>query len=138
MGQYISATCPKCSRPLRLWVDDSSGPPDEVGTECICGAIPVWKLDCYYAYDLREFDHYEREESPYTFETGQRVRIKQSAFKESPELEDLMVLGEVGWIEPDPDNGEGCWLWFSETDDGETMTYVTSAEIEPVAEEALG
>lgn len=57
----LEAFCPKCGDPLEVYGDDSSGMPDEVGTECDCGAIPVWKLEWWVEYKLGSFSHYERE-----------------------------------------------------------------------------
>lgn len=56
----LEAKCPDCGAELALDVDLSEGPPDEVGTECDCGAIPVWKLTWWYDYKLGEFAHFER------------------------------------------------------------------------------
>ena len=58
-GAMLEATCPNCGAPLRLEVDDSSGPPRKIGMECDCGAIPVWQLDWDYAYALGEYMHDE-------------------------------------------------------------------------------
>ena len=57
----VEGWCPKCGRPLEIPVDDSHGMPDEVGTECDCGAIPIWKLKWWIECELGEFSHYERE-----------------------------------------------------------------------------
>ena len=58
-GMVLKAKCPKCGAELELWIDDSSGPPDEIGTECDCGAIPVWGLDWGYSYKLGEYKYDE-------------------------------------------------------------------------------
>lgn len=57
----IETYCPKCGEPLKAFGDDSTGMPDTVGTECDCGAIPIWKLTHWTEYELGEFSHYERE-----------------------------------------------------------------------------
>lgn len=56
----LKAICPDCGAELMLTVDLSQGPPSEVGTECDCGCIPVWKLDWWYDFKLGEFAHFER------------------------------------------------------------------------------
>jgi hypothetical protein len=55
----LPAKCPNCGRELEVWIDTSNGPPDEVGTECDCGAIPVWRLVWWYDFDLGDFSHDE-------------------------------------------------------------------------------
>ena len=57
----LETDCPECGRKLRLYVDLSEGPPDEVGTECDCGAIPVWRLEWWYQYCLGPYSHNERD-----------------------------------------------------------------------------
>lgn len=41
--------CPECGRDLELYIDASSGPPDEVSTECDCGATPAWRVFWEYS-----------------------------------------------------------------------------------------
>lgn len=60
-NEMLDAMCPCCGAKLEIDVDLSQGPPNEVGTECDCGAIPVWHLDWGYALALGEFKHDERE-----------------------------------------------------------------------------
>jgi hypothetical protein len=57
----LEAKCPECGAELKLHPDFSEGPPDEIGTECDCGAIPVWKLDYWIEFELGEFLYEERE-----------------------------------------------------------------------------
>lgn len=65
----LKAQCPDCGEELTLHVDLSEGPPGEVGMECDCGAIPIWKLEwCYevwlggYLYDERVQAERKRED----------------------------------------------------------------------------
>jgi hypothetical protein len=58
----LEAVCPKCGAKLVLYVDLSMGPPDEVGTECDCGAIPTWRLDWDYVFELGDFLYDDREQ----------------------------------------------------------------------------
>jgi hypothetical protein len=55
----LPAKCPNCGRELEVFIDASSGSPDEAGTECDCGAIPVWKVISWYEFDLGDFSHDE-------------------------------------------------------------------------------
>lgn len=49
-ADLFHAKCPECERDLELYIDTSSGPPDEVGTECNCGAMPSWRV--YWEYNV--------------------------------------------------------------------------------------
>lgn len=48
-ADLFHAKCPKCDADLSLYIDTSCGPPDEVGTECDCGALPSWKVFWEYS-----------------------------------------------------------------------------------------
>ena len=56
----LETRCPSCRAKLMIEFDLSEGPPDEVGTECDCGAIPVWRLESWYEFELGEYLHDER------------------------------------------------------------------------------
>jgi hypothetical protein len=56
----IKVDCPKGGAELKIHVDLSEGPPDEVGTECDCGAIPVWGLKWDFIVELGDFLYDER------------------------------------------------------------------------------
>ena len=64
------AACPACGALLTLQADVSCSPPSEVGTECDCGALPVWKADWWYEVELTEYlrddgDRYTKREAPH-------------------------------------------------------------------------
>lgn len=57
----IQKDCPQCGRVLDIHIDTSEGPPGEAGTECDCGAIPVWAVDWAYEVWLDKYLHDERQ-----------------------------------------------------------------------------
>ncbi len=59
------AACPACGAALELVVDVSCGPHGEVGAECEgCGALPIWRVDWWYAVEVCEYVRDDRKEKP--------------------------------------------------------------------------
>lgn len=51
----VIKNCPVCKEELNLFIDTSESPPDEVGTECDCGALPIWKVEWAYRVWVGEY-----------------------------------------------------------------------------------
>jgi len=56
----FDVVCPACGEKLQVAVDMSDGIPSETGTECDCGAIPVFKVDWEPHIWIDGFKYYER------------------------------------------------------------------------------
>lgn len=58
----IQKDCPNCEKVLDIHIDTSEGPLGEAGTECDCGAIPVWEVE--WEYDVWISDYLRDEHQP--------------------------------------------------------------------------
>ena len=56
----FDVVCPACGAKLQVAVEMSEGIPSETGTECDCGAIPVFKVDWEPRIWIDGFSYYER------------------------------------------------------------------------------
>lgn len=75
MAMYgYTEDCPNCGRKIKLYIDTSNGPPREIGTECECGKVPVFRVDWTYDIWLNGFDHYEPDNNEIKLTQGMAFR----------------------------------------------------------------
>jgi hypothetical protein len=78
----LEAECPNCHGKLKVFIDLSEGVPDEAGTECDCGAIPIFYVNWEPHVFLDGFKSYERRPYPRAADAATRLKEMQEAQSE--------------------------------------------------------